>query len=41
MGARVLFYGVGVAALAGIGLFFFLAASETGWIQAVYDKFWH
>jgi hypothetical protein len=41
MSTRVLFYAVGLIALAGIGLCFFMAASNTEWIQSSYNKFWH
>ena len=37
---RPIFYVVGLAALAGIGLFLFLAASETDWIREQYPRFW-
>jgi hypothetical protein len=37
---RPLFYLVGIAGLAGLGLFLFLAASETGWIRDLYPRFW-
>lgn len=37
---RPAFYVVGLAALAGIGLFLFLAASETDWIREQYPRFW-
>ena len=37
---RPIFYVVGIAALAGIGLFLFLAASETDWIREQYPRFW-
>ena len=40
-GTRPLFYLVGVVALAGIAICFFMSASNTGWIQETYDKFWH
>lgn len=38
--ARLLFYLAGVAGVAGIGVFFFLAASETDWIRDMYPRFW-
>ena len=37
---RPLFYLVGLAGLTGIGLFLFLAASETTWIREMYPRFW-
>jgi hypothetical protein len=37
---RPVFYIVGLAGLVGIGLFLFLAASETDWIREVYPRFW-
>ena len=37
---RPLFYVVGLAGLAGIGIFLFLAASETDWIREMYPRFW-
>ncbi len=40
MKTRPLFYVVGLAGLAGIGLFLFLAASETDWIRESYPRFW-
>lgn len=37
---RPLFYLVGIAGVVGIGLFLFLAASETDWIRETYPRFW-
>ena len=37
---RPIFYLVGIAALAGIALFLFLAATETDWIREQYPRFW-
>ena len=37
---RPLFYVVGIVGLAGLGLFLFLAASETDWIREMYPRFW-
>ncbi len=37
---RPLFYVLGIAGLVGIGLFLFLAASETDWIRETYPRFW-
>lgn len=41
MSTRIVFYLIGVVALAGIGLSFFMAGTETDWIQSTYNKFWH
>jgi len=41
MSARIVFYLIGIVALAGIGLSFFMAGTETDWIQSTYNKFWH
>ncbi len=38
--ARPIFYLVGFAGLAGIGIFLFLAAGETDWIRESYPRFW-
>ena len=40
-GTRPLFYALGVVALGGIGLCFFMSATNTEWIQETYNKFWH
>ena len=37
---RPVFYIVGLAGLVGIGLFLFLAASETDWVREMYPRFW-
>jgi hypothetical protein len=37
---RPIFYVVGIVGLAGIALFLFLSASETGWIRDLYPRFW-
>ena len=37
---RPIFYLVGIAALAVIALFLFLAATETDWIREQYPRFW-
>jgi len=38
--SRPLFYIVGIAGVAGVGLFLFLAAQETEWIREQFPRFW-
>ena len=41
MSTRILFYVLGLVALAALGFCFYMSASNTGWIETTYNKFWH